>query len=216
MYNSQGERTWAVEYDIYGKIRKLVEGNANDCPFRYQGQYEDGETGLYYNRFRYYSAEEGVYLSQDPIKLAGKNPTLYSYVHDSNNSLDPFGLAECSISDHKFLYRFDKRTPKEIKDSGGFKSYGNNMDLLAHTKGDTISGLNKTSGYISTTKYESVAEEFAGITPGYIYKIKNPGDGIDVNKTLGVDSPFPHEMEVAIKKEIPFADIVEYYPINTY
>jgi hypothetical protein len=29
--------------------------NKTMCPFRYQGQYEDAETGLYYNRFRYYS-----------------------------------------------------------------------------------------------------------------------------------------------------------------
>ncbi|EFI16444.1 Rhs family protein [Bacteroidetes oral taxon 274 str. F0058] len=41
----------------------------NDCPFRYQGQYEDSETELYYNRFRYYSPDEGMYISQDPIEL---------------------------------------------------------------------------------------------------------------------------------------------------
>ena len=64
----------------------------NDCPFRYQGQYEDEETGLYYNRFRYYSADEGVYLSQDPIRLAGGMPTLYSYTHDSTSWVDQFGL----------------------------------------------------------------------------------------------------------------------------
>jgi len=30
-----------------------------DCPFRYQGQYDDVEIGLYYNRFRYYSPDIG-------------------------------------------------------------------------------------------------------------------------------------------------------------
>ena len=44
----------------------------NDYPFRYQGQYEDSETGLYYNRFRYYDPSTGAYISQDPIGLAGK------------------------------------------------------------------------------------------------------------------------------------------------
>ncbi|WP_454986631.1 RHS repeat-associated core domain-containing protein [Capnocytophaga bilenii] len=52
-------------------------------PFRYQGQYEDIETGLYYNRFRYYSPESGTYISQDPIGLLG-GKALYGYVHDSN------------------------------------------------------------------------------------------------------------------------------------
>jgi RHS repeat-associated protein len=59
--------------------------------FRYQGQYEDAETGLYYNRFRYYSPEEGVYLSQDPIRLAA-NSQCYSYVNDTNGWIDPLGL----------------------------------------------------------------------------------------------------------------------------
>lgn len=92
MYNSKGERTWEVEYDIYGKVRKLVKGSLKDCPFRYQGQYEDEETGLYYNRFRYYSADEGVYISQDPIRLLSKNPNIYAYVRDINIWVDPFGL----------------------------------------------------------------------------------------------------------------------------
>ncbi|WP_164849112.1 AHH domain-containing protein [Flavobacterium columnare] len=32
------------------------------------------------------------YLSQDPIGLAGNNPTLYGYVADNNTMFDPFGL----------------------------------------------------------------------------------------------------------------------------
>ncbi|WP_298507235.1 RHS domain-containing protein, partial [uncultured Maribacter sp.] len=37
MYNSKGEKTWAVEYDIYGKVRKFEGRSLTDCPFRYQG-----------------------------------------------------------------------------------------------------------------------------------------------------------------------------------
>lgn len=54
-----------------------VEGFFN---YFYQGQSYDGETGLAYNRFRYYDPEQGNYISQDPIGLAGGNPTLYGYV----------------------------------------------------------------------------------------------------------------------------------------
>jgi RHS repeat-associated protein len=57
------------------------------------GQYEDIETGLYYNRFRYYSPDSGTYISQDPIGLSGNNPNLYAYTHDSNSQIDPFGLS---------------------------------------------------------------------------------------------------------------------------
>ena len=34
----------------------------------------------------------GTYISQDPIRLAGANPTLYGYVFDPNTEIDPFGL----------------------------------------------------------------------------------------------------------------------------
>jgi len=91
MYDSEGNRVWACELDIYGKVR-ILEGKAEDCPFRYQGQYEDVETGLYYNRFRYYSADEGGYLSQDPIGLHGNNPNFYAYTSDVNRWTDVLGL----------------------------------------------------------------------------------------------------------------------------
>jgi RHS repeat-associated protein len=90
-YNTSGEMVWRCEYDIYGKIRKF-DGDRMMVPFRYQGQYEDAETGLYYNRFRYYNPEEGLYISQDPIGIAGDNATLYAYVKDPNIWVDVWGL----------------------------------------------------------------------------------------------------------------------------
>ena len=69
-----------------------MKGSVGDCPFRYQGQYEDLETGLYYNRHRYYDCETGGYISQDPIGLKGSNPNFYAYVKDNNSWIDPFGL----------------------------------------------------------------------------------------------------------------------------
>ncbi|MWW26846.1 DUF6531 domain-containing protein [Algibacter lectus] len=116
MYNSEGKKIWSVEYDIYGKVRKLAIGSLEDCPFRYQGQYEDVETGLYYNRFRYYSADEGVYISQDPIGLEGNNPNLYAYVYDSNSQFDPLGL-DCQVHHiiPQAVYKFFKKDLKEIK-----------------------------------------------------------------------------------------------------
>jgi RHS repeat-associated protein len=92
MYDEQGQLVWEARLDIYGKVHTFAGRSLSDCPSRYQGQYEDEETGLYYNRFRYYSPEEGVYLSQDSIGLEGGNPTLYGYVEDTNIWIDIFGL----------------------------------------------------------------------------------------------------------------------------
>ena len=91
--DSKGEVVWDCILDIYGDVLEL-RGKRDFIPFRFQGQYEDGETGLYYNRFRYYSPHTRNYISQDPIGLAGNNPTIYGYVNDANSEVDLFGL-EC-------------------------------------------------------------------------------------------------------------------------
>ena len=92
-----GNKVWEQELDIYGRQR---ERPSAFIPFKYQGQYEDAETGLYYNRFRYYDPSTGGYISQDPIGLEGGNPTMYSYVQDINNRLDIFGLAHSAVWSH--------------------------------------------------------------------------------------------------------------------
>ena len=45
-----------------------------------------------YHTYRYYSPESGTYISQDPIRLAGQMPNMYSYVEDLNSLIDPLGL----------------------------------------------------------------------------------------------------------------------------
>ncbi|MEB3041876.1 RHS repeat domain-containing protein [Capnocytophaga gingivalis] len=97
--DSDGMEVWNRQLDIYGRVRKEYKHSSlgDDVfpfvPFLYQGQYYDFETGLCYNRFRYYSPETGAYISQDPIGLAGGNPTLYGYVFDPNSWIDPLGLS---------------------------------------------------------------------------------------------------------------------------
>jgi RHS repeat-associated protein len=91
LYNGQGQLTWTMALDTYGGVQQ-GRGRAQDCPFRYQGQYEDVETGLYYNRFRYYDPEVGSYISQDPARVIG-GIKLYAYVANPSSWIDEFGLA---------------------------------------------------------------------------------------------------------------------------
>lgn len=118
-YNENGEKVWERELDIYGVVREEGTGNKNFIPFRYQGQYEDVETGLYYNRFRYYSPESGTYISQDPIGLAGSNPNFYAYTKDSNSWVDPLGL-DCKHVKRgkKQLDKFRKKHSAPLEDGG--------------------------------------------------------------------------------------------------
>lgn len=89
-YDSRGKLVWEMLLDVYGDAKEYA-GEKCFIPFRYQGEYEDNETRICYNRFRYYDPNTGSYISQDPIGLAG-GMALYSYVHDSNSWIDPFGL----------------------------------------------------------------------------------------------------------------------------
>ncbi|MBV6286736.1 RHS repeat-associated core domain-containing protein [Pseudomonas aegrilactucae] len=71
--------SWAAQHGV---------GN----PIRFQGQYHDPETGLHYNRFRYYEPRMARYISRDPIGMLG-GLNVYSYV--SNRPVmrvDPLGL----------------------------------------------------------------------------------------------------------------------------
>jgi RHS repeat-associated protein len=92
MFDEAGKLAWRAQLDVYG-VAQVAEGTAGDCPWRWPGQYEDQETGLYYNRFRYYDPVRGSYISQDPLGVIG-GPQLYSYVNNIHYSVDPYGLID--------------------------------------------------------------------------------------------------------------------------
>ena len=198
-YDENGEKVWARELDLYGNA---IAGDSSFIPFLYQGQYYDEEIGLAYNRFRYYSPDSGTYISQDPIRLAG-GLAFYGYVFDCNGWIDPWGLEIITV------YRFDTRSPAEIKKSGGFnaKSPNSNIDLLEYAE------MNTPSQYISTSYSIDSAIDFGNDYhggDGYIYKIEiDDSLGVDVNKTLGSNSPFPNEKEFAVINKIPNENIVD-------
>ena len=96
--NSQRqEEFYRFTRDGNGAVIK-EQGEVGLIPFLYQGQYLDTETGLAYNRFRYYSPEIGAYISQDPIRLEAGLTNLYAYVHDVNAWIDPWGLIKVSTT----------------------------------------------------------------------------------------------------------------------
>ncbi|WP_312462013.1 RHS repeat-associated core domain-containing protein [Comamonas sp.] len=65
-------------------------------PIRLPGQHVDGDTGLYYNRHRYYESGLGRYVNPDPIGILGGG-NLFSYVGNASNIYaDPLGLVRWS------------------------------------------------------------------------------------------------------------------------
>lgn len=67
---------------------------------RFQGQYEDMETGLYYNRHRFYDPESGRYCTQDPLGLYG-GINSYSYAPNPSGWIDPTGLKRTCEQKHE-------------------------------------------------------------------------------------------------------------------
>ena len=91
-FDNNGNKVWEQELDIFDRKKRKNSNNSSFIPFKYQGQYEDVETGLYYNRFRYYDSCTGNYISQDPIRLNSRMYNFYSYVSNTNHTIDIFGL----------------------------------------------------------------------------------------------------------------------------
>lgn len=86
---------WRYEGRAFGETAPTGSITVN---LRFPGMYADGETGLYYNWFRYYDPKTGHYISPDPIGLEGG---LNTYVYAENNPLryiDPLGLRDVIVA----------------------------------------------------------------------------------------------------------------------
>lgn len=92
--STDGQIVWRARYEAWGKM--LTPGQQSNTesihqPLRFQGQYYDDETGLHYNRYRYYDPDIGRFITQDPIGLSGGN-NAYQYAPNPTGWVDPLGL----------------------------------------------------------------------------------------------------------------------------
>ena len=105
------DRAWGGSFDSLYK-QQFVDNFAvteNELqPFKFQGQSLDTETGLHYNRFRYYDSDVGMFVSRDPIGLMGGDNT-FQYAPNPIEWIDPLGLNNCKPS--LVRYKKDKITP---------------------------------------------------------------------------------------------------------
>ena len=82
---------WRAEYDEWGNLSGEENSERLEQLIRLPGQQYDDESGLYYNRHRYYNPGQGRYITQDPIGLMGGwNP--YTYPLNPVRFVDPSGL----------------------------------------------------------------------------------------------------------------------------
>ncbi len=103
LFNSEGKTVWRPgQTSLWGLALSLPADTGYPDPrgeldpeadpgLLYAGQWRDGESGLCYNRFRYYEPESGMYLVSDPLGLQGGEQT-YRYVPNPLRWIDPLGL----------------------------------------------------------------------------------------------------------------------------
>ncbi|WP_262127235.1 RHS repeat domain-containing protein, partial [Serratia entomophila] len=149
--DAAGNLCWSGQYDTFGKLQgQTVAGAARrngaqyDQPLRYAGQYQDDESGLHYNLFRYYEPEVGRFTTQDPIGLRG-GLNLYQYAPNPLMWVDPLGLS-CGIA-------------------GSVKWKGFNPKINPKTKLSGLQGHYQKHGHefgdITQNQYLSKAKDFA-------------------------------------------------------
>ncbi|EEE2000390.1 RHS repeat protein [Salmonella enterica subsp. enterica serovar Kotte] len=92
----KGRIAWRAEFDEWGNM--LREDNPDNLQqlIRLPGQQYDEESGLHYNRHRYYEPGQGRYITQDPIGLKG-GWNLYTYPLNPITDIDPLGLITCGV-----------------------------------------------------------------------------------------------------------------------
>ena len=178
-YDSRGSLVWEMLLDVYGEVKEC-HGDRMLVPFRYQGQYEDEETGLYYNRFRYYSPQMSMYISSDPIGLAGNNPTLYGYVQDVNAWIDVWGLDCWKNAREKFWKNEARINPTSYSERNLARMRNGNAPQFTALVSNRKTGRVETRTYTLELHHRDIPQRIGG-------------EGVHDSTNLDIVTPWQHE-----------------------
>ncbi|MEX5318571.1 MULTISPECIES: colicin E3/pyocin S6 family cytotoxin [Pseudomonas] len=123
--DEDGGIAWSGRYKAWGLAEEQRSDGAKWAeirnPLRFQGQYWDVETGLHYNRHRYYDPFIGRFISKDPIDFEGSFNS-YKYCPAPTHWVDPLGLTQKYIPAPSSLPGFPsavRAKPKTTVQGGG-------------------------------------------------------------------------------------------------
>ena len=95
-----------------------------------------------------------MYISQDPIGLAGNNPNFYAYVFDSNIQVDVFGL-DCNKIESKI---------DDVDNSKIYLAKKYKLNINSPITQQIIDSLDKSvDSFISTYRKSSIRAEVSGV-----------------------------------------------------
>ena len=113
------DRAWGGSFETIYK-QQFIDNFAiteNELqPIKFQGQSLDTETGLHYNRFRYYDSDVGMFISRDPIGLLGGN-NVFQYAPNPIGWIDPWGLKarDCSNTTRAEREEWVRKRPERYR-----------------------------------------------------------------------------------------------------
>jgi RHS repeat-associated protein len=91
LMNNSGSLIDALVYDAYGNVTSETSPSNGDR-YAYTGRERDVETGLQYNRARWYDPSTGRWITQDPLGFDAGDSNLYRYVNNRPTvATDPTG-----------------------------------------------------------------------------------------------------------------------------
>jgi RHS repeat-associated protein len=97
--DERGHMVWSARrVDPYGLLEVAPESSL-ELNLRWPGHYFDPETGLHYNRYRYYDPRLGRYLQTDPLGYGGSASHLYGAPTNPLRDVDVLGLAHPDVTD---------------------------------------------------------------------------------------------------------------------
>ncbi|HFD0644674.1 TPA: RHS repeat domain-containing protein, partial [Escherichia coli] len=148
LFNSEGKTVWRPgQTSLWGLALSLPADTGYPDPrgewdpeadpgLLYAGQWQDAESGLCYNRFRYYEPETGMYLVSDPLGLQGGEQT-YRYVPNPLGWIDSYGLSKGAVAAGVDVALVGKGDPL-LKALPWIKKQDGVFDVLIHGSPDAF------------------------------------------------------------------------------
>lgn len=186
-----GAVVWrAAHVDPYGELA-VAPGAGVAYHLRFPGHYLDPETGLHYNRFRYYSPGLGRYLQSDPLGQAG-GINLYAYPANPLVRVDVLGLHAKDAA------------PK--KSGGGNAKKGPDAEAPAAKKPKAESGV-EPGDVDSYRELNRRAKSGDGIDHDHIPAYASTRDAINKQRTANGELPLTKDEERMLKQNLTTAAV---------
>jgi len=185
LLDGHGKVIWDSTFSVWGSSEQEIVSTNIECPIRFQGQWFDEESGLHYNRFRYYDPRSARYIGPDPIGVSG-DLNIFIYVRNPTNWVDPLGLAPCIDSE---IEKYKRELASEEQ-----------MDHVMSGAGEPIAGAGTTTPLRDSPRLAAVY----GGAPGDWAKVRSESSSVH-----GVQLPNGGNFETHAYQNVATGQVVE-------